>query len=159
MSVADFGAGAGYYAIALAQKLADTGVVYALDLQEPPLAVLRNRARDLHLHNIRTIRADLNSPGGSHLADGLVDRALLVHILYQSSSRGAMLQEASRILKKGGTLTIVEWDMESPARLGPPQSERLHREKLIERLESMRLKPTKEFRLQDHSFGIILQKQ
>lgn len=118
-SVADFGSGSGFYSIALANAVGPEGKVYAFDIQKEAISYLRSRAKLQHLFQIEAVVADLEREHGTHLKDGSVDLVLLASIVHQAEKKDELVREARRILKTGGRLVIIEWDM-SPSAGGPP---------------------------------------
>ena len=112
--VADFGCGAGYFTIALAQLVGEQGVVHAIDVRTEPLEALVGRAKLEGIYTIQTRRADLESPNGSGLRDTSQDLVLMANILFQVHDRAAVVREAHRVLKSGGRLMAIEWQAEAP---------------------------------------------
>ena len=119
MQIADFGCGAGYFTILMAEKTGPTGKVYALDVQESALDNVITKARAGNVNNIETIRTNLEILGGSSLADNSQDSVMLHNILFQSKKRQEIVHEAKRILKTGGTIVVIEW-AKSVGGFGPP---------------------------------------
>ena len=156
MIIADFGAGSGYFAISAAKKISSDGKIFAFDIQEEPLAVLRSEARAMHMHNVHTFRANLEQHKGSHLADESVDRVIIAHVLFQAPDKDAMISEAFRILKRGGKILIVEWADAGP---GPEHSRRILQEVIERMLTSHHFTTDKKLALSDHHYGIIASKQ
>ncbi len=110
MRVADFGSGSGHLTLLIARRVGESGRVTALDVQEPPLEMLREKAREANLTNIDAVRANLEVLGSSRLADGSQDAVFMAQILYQTPKKQDVIREAARILKPGGILVIIEWD-------------------------------------------------
>jgi ubiquinone/menaquinone biosynthesis C-methylase UbiE len=159
MLVADFGAGAGYFSIPIAKKISKEGIVYAFDIQEPPLEVLRKKARDAHLYNVRTIRADLETPDGSGLVRESIDRVIIANILFQAPQKQIILHEAFRILKKEGKIIIVEWNNVVSSILGPKQEHRLSKEQIDAWLSGLGCNFEKEFSIGEHHIGLTYKKR
>lgn len=159
MVVADFGSGAGFFTIPIAERLSQKGIVYALDIQEEPLEVVRTTARTRQLHNVRTLRADIEKIGGSHVKTSSVDRVLISHVLFQSAHQKSILEEAFRILKKGGTLVVVEWSAKSPLPHGPKKDMRILKPNMLSLLLEVGFIKKREFDFGDHSYGIIAVKK
>lgn len=109
MTVAEFGCGAGYYSILLAKALHGSGRVYAIDVNDDLLAKVKSTAQKEHVHIIETLRADIEKIGGTHLQEHSVDRILVANTLFQVKHREGMFAEAKRILKKNGTLYVIDW--------------------------------------------------
>jgi len=107
--VADFGSGAGHYALALSRLLGPQGRVYAIDLQEDILIRITREAEQEGRENIRVILGDIEKPRGTLLKDASVDGVIFSNILFQLMSKEASILEASRILKPGGRVCLVEW--------------------------------------------------
>src|SRR3989344_6231636 len=63
MSVADFGSGAGYFTIIIAERVGKEGRVYALDIMESALDSVRAKARAVGLENIELIHTNLEVSG------------------------------------------------------------------------------------------------
>lgn len=158
MLVADFGAGAGYFSIPAAQKISRDGIVYAFDIQEGPLAVLRKRAHDAHLYNIQTMRADLERPQGSSLTAECVNFVFIANILFQAEQKDQIAKEAFRILKKEGKIIIVEWDASHGSTLGPSSENRISKEAIRNLFEPLGLVLEKEFAIGDHHAGLVYKK-
>jgi len=109
ITAADFGCGSGNITILLAQTIGSEGKVYALDVLQTALQTVESKAKAQGLHNIFTIRANLEIANSSTLKDESVDLVLLANILFQSPKQQAIIQEAERILKQDGCLIIIDW--------------------------------------------------
>lgn len=107
--VADFGAGHGYFTIPLARLVGGDGAVYAIDIQQPALDVIRAKASQEHLLNIEYVWADLETLRGSRLKDQFIDFVLIANILFQVENKLGLMQEAYRVLRQGGRMALVEW--------------------------------------------------
>lgn len=121
MMVADFGSGAGYFTILMAQKVGTDGKVVALDIQESALDNVRVKAKAAGLENVETIRSNLEVVGGSDLADSSQDMVLLANILFQSDLKAEIVKEAARVLKNGGFLVVIDWKRATGG-FGPPDN-------------------------------------
>lgn len=130
MSVADVGAGTGYFAVRLARAV-PAGEVTAIDLEPSMVRFVNERARREGLPNLHAIRA---TESGSGLARGSFDRILVVHVWHHLPDRAAFARDLSAALRPGGALFIV--DFEVAARRGPPPSIRVVPGALIAELEA-----------------------
>ncbi len=158
MTIADFGSGPGFFTMPIAEKISSEGTVYAFDIQKGPLRVLRRKAEERQLHNIRTIAADLEKPQGTHLKDASVDRIIAAQILFQAENPLLILTEAFRILKKHGTLIIVEWDTEPIGLFGPKHEYRIPKNKLLEFLLSRGFTISRTLQVSGHHHAILCKK-
>lgn len=116
--VADLGAGSGFYALAAAKAVGEKGRVYAVDVQKEILARVKNDAAKAQLFNVDVIWGDLESIGGTHIHDGIIDAAIVSNILFQLTDRTTFMNELRRILRPNGRVLVVDWS-ESYGGMGP----------------------------------------
>ena len=111
MVIADFGAGSGFFSIALAKALNNNGRVIALDIWPKALEALQTRAKIERVWPIlETKVADLEKPNGSKLTSESVNMVLISNMLFQTENKINILKEAKRILQKNGFLVIIDWN-------------------------------------------------
>lgn len=156
MVVADFGAGSGFVATELAKKVGQTGMVYAIDIMEPPLEVIRTEAATQRLFNIKTIESDLEQPKGSTLPNSSCDRIVISNLLFQVPDRQAIVNEAKRILKTGGTVTVVEWNQEA---MPSTDHHPLSKDDVKKLFAEQRLSLVSEFVSDASHFGMLFKKE
>src|SRR5260221_472491 len=77
MHIADFGSGSGHYVLAIAEWLAGSGHVYAVDVQQDLLKRTQNEATKRGLKNVSVIWTDLETRRSSKIADRHVDIVLI----------------------------------------------------------------------------------
>ncbi len=111
--VADFGSGAGFYALIIARLVGPDGLVTAIDVLQNKLDTVKTNAQAQGLFNLSYVRGNLEVLGGSTLPDSSQDLVLVANILFQSQQKAEILREAHRILKTGGELMVVEWEIDS----------------------------------------------
>lgn len=128
MTVADVGAGTGYFAVRLARAV-PAGEVIATDVEPDMVRFLTERARREQLSNLRAIRSTGTASG---LAARSVDRILIVDVWHHIDERVAYARALSAALRPGGKLLIV--DFTQAARRGPPAHMRLTPESIIAEL-------------------------
>jgi 2-polyprenyl-3-methyl-5-hydroxy-6-metoxy-1,4-benzoquinol methylase len=130
MSVADVGAGTGYFAVRLARAV-PAGEVTATDIEPDMVRFVNERA---HREGLQNLRAILATEAGSGLARESVDRILVVHVWHHLPDRGAFARDLSAALRPGGRLFVVDFAV--AARRGPPTSMRVAPESIIAELEA-----------------------
>ena len=118
MTVADFGAGIGFYALALAKKVGEYGRVFAIDVLPDHLRKLSNEAARQGLNNIELIQSDLEAENGSGLLAASVDRIIIANTLFKADHPEKIVNEAKRILKHDGKVAVVDW-IDSFSQIGP----------------------------------------
>jgi predicted methyltransferase len=105
MTVADIGAGSGYYVARLSPIVGSNGRVIAEDVVPEYLRSLRNRVRDLRLQNVAI---GLGEPHDPRLPAGSVDIAILVHMYHEIAQPYALLYNLIPALKPGARIGIVD---------------------------------------------------
>lgn len=156
--VAEFGAGHGYFVIAMAKAVGGDGKVYAIDIQKAALDIIRARAKVEHLLNIETVWSDLEAIGGSKIRDGFLEFVLISNVLFQADNKVSMLQEAYRVLREGERLAVIEWANDKETTLGPPPSMRLGKDAVKSLAEQAGFKLEKEFETGTHHYGLLFKK-
>jgi SAM-dependent methyltransferase len=126
MTVADVGAGTGYFEPWLSRAAGASGVVLAVDVEPDMVRYLRERAARDHLDNVRPVLADPDDP---KLAPRSVDRVLVVDTWHHVPGRVAYARRLSGALAADGTITFVEFTLDAP--MGPPQHHRIAPDVLI----------------------------
>lgn len=129
MSVADVGAGTGYFAVRLARAV-PAGEVTATDIEPNLVRFVNERARREGLPNLRAILL----PTQSGLAPESFDRILAVHVWHHLPDRGGFARAVSAALRPGGRLFVVDFAV--AARRGPPPSVRVAPESIMAELEA-----------------------
>ena len=109
--VCDLGSGNGYHSLPLARAVAPGGEVLAVDLQPEMLAMLKVRAGDVDITNIRTIEGAIDNP---HLEPASCDLVLMVDVYHELSHPVRVLDHVRRSLRPGGRLVLVEFRSEDP---------------------------------------------
>lgn len=112
-SVADLGAGTGYFSVRLA-KAQPTATVYAVDVEPSMVAHLAKRAAAEHLKNIVAVQAAADR---TNLPQP-VDVVLLVDVYHHLPNRPAYFRELQKSLKPNARVAIVDFRKDSPE--GPP---------------------------------------
>jgi ubiquinone/menaquinone biosynthesis C-methylase UbiE len=107
--VADFGCGVGFFVIEAAKIVGNTGKIFAVDINRELLDSLKTKAIDSGMRNIYGVLADLEKPLSTGLDNESVDIVLMINLLYLINKKDIVLEEAYRILKKGGKLVIMDW--------------------------------------------------
>jgi predicted methyltransferase len=105
MTVADIGAGSGYYVVRLSPIVGTSGRVIAEDVVPDYLDNLRRRVRDLGLHNVDIVRGEAHDP---KLPAQLLDLAILVHMYHEIAQPYALLYNLVPALKPGARIGIVD---------------------------------------------------
>jgi cyclopropane fatty-acyl-phospholipid synthase-like methyltransferase len=111
MTVADIGAGSGYYTVRMARKVGPDGKVYATDIQVGMLSLLQRRAKQEQLQNIVPVLGAVDDP---KLPPGSLDLALMVDVYHELSAPQAFVRRLREALKPEGRLVLIEFRKEDP---------------------------------------------
>jgi len=123
--ILDLGCGVGNYLFPLAGHYPEAGKLVGIDVWEEGIDILNRRALDLVMPRVQGVKA--SGLDMDFITDAQVDLLLMATVLHDLAERGdetAALTEASRVLRPGGTLTVVEFK-KVEARPGPPVSIRI----------------------------------
>lgn len=111
MTVADIGAGSGYYTELLSRAVGPQGKVYATDIQPGMIQLLRRRAEKRKLANVEVV---LNTDRSAGLPPESIDLALMVDVYHELAYPQEVLRSLKASLKPGGRLVLLEFRAEDP---------------------------------------------
>jgi predicted methyltransferase len=129
MTVADLGAGTGYFESLLSRAVGPTGSVLALDVESDMVRYLGERMQREHLENVRPGLVATDDP---KLGAGTVDRILVVDVWHHIDAREAYAGKLRDALKSGGKVFVVDFKLD--ATRGPPKHHRLAPEQIAHEL-------------------------
>lgn len=107
MTVADIGAGEGYYTVRLAKRVGQQGRVLAEDIMPEIIDAL---ARRVTRENWENVSVKLGTPDDPRLPPGSFDRIFLVHMYHEISEPYAFLWRLYPALREGGQIIVVDAD-------------------------------------------------
>jgi ubiquinone/menaquinone biosynthesis C-methylase UbiE len=110
-TVADVGAGVGYFTWRLAERVGPGGVVYGEDIQQPMLDLLAKNMTARHLTNVRPVLGTTDDP---KLPKNSIDLVILVDVYHEFSEPEKMLDRIRESLKPNGRIVFLEYRAEDP---------------------------------------------
>ena len=110
-TVADIGAGVGYFTWRMAQRVGSGGVVYGEDIQQRMLDQLALNIDARHLTNVRAVLGTADDP---KLPKDSLDLVLLADVYHEFSEPEKMLDHIREALKPGGRIVFLEYRAEDP---------------------------------------------
>ncbi|RXZ66020.1 class I SAM-dependent methyltransferase [Pelagerythrobacter rhizovicinus] len=107
MSVADIGAGEGYYTVRLADRVGEEGRVLAQDIDRDVLDRLARRVERERLDNVSIKLGETDDP---KLPESSFDRVFMVHMYHEIGEPYAFLWRMWPALREGGQVIVVDVD-------------------------------------------------
>ena len=126
-TVADIGAGTGYFAVRLARAV-PKGRVFAVDAEPDMVRYLGERARREGLANLVPVQAEPNDPK----LPAPVDVVLVVNTYHHIAGRVEYFRRLRASLKPGGRVAIIDYRPDAPT--GPPPAMRISSAAVTEEL-------------------------
>lgn len=156
-SVADFGAGSGYFVELFSKRVGQNGKVYACEIQKDLVEKIGNQARTKNISNIYPLWCDLEVANGIKIADGTLDIGVLINTLFQLEDKKEALGEINRTIRSGGKLFVIDWS-ESFGGLGPQQNDVCDAHQAQALIEASGFVYENTFDAGDHHYGISFRK-
>jgi predicted methyltransferase len=110
-TIADLGAGSGYYSFRIAPLVGPTGKVLAIDIEPAMLEVIAQRASRERIANVAAVRASARDP---NLAPGSVDLLFMVDVYHELEYPYEVMTKVRAALKPGGRVALIEYRAEDP---------------------------------------------
>ena len=117
-TVADIGAGEGYYTIRLAERVGPKGRVLAQDINRGALNRLGERVTREQLDNVAIKEGAVDDP---RLPENSFDRIFMVHMYHEIEEPYAFLWRMRPALAKGGQVIVVDRDQATHQHGIPPK--------------------------------------
>jgi ubiquinone/menaquinone biosynthesis C-methylase UbiE len=104
-TVADIGAGSGWFTVRAARRVTETGSVYAVDINAEAIRYVDNRAQKEGLHNVKTILSKSDDP---QLPADKIDSVLLLKTYHEVEKPVALLRNLRASLRPGAKVGIID---------------------------------------------------
>ena len=104
-SVADIGAGSGWFTVRAAKRVGTRGTVYAVDINPEAIKYIDERARKEAIANIRTV---LGSEDDPKLPDNSVNSVLILKTYHEIAEPVRLLVNLRRSLRSGARIGIID---------------------------------------------------
>ena len=150
--VVDVGAGSGFFSFPAASLVGSTGRVYAVDISEELVELVRERAERDKRSNVQSV---LSTPQRIPIDDGVADVAILANVLHGISP--ATVDEAIRVVRPGGRLVDVDWQKRATSE-GPPVPHRLSITEAKATLSTRGLTPVDQFELGPAHYVLVFER-
>ena len=104
-TVADIGAGSGWFTVRAARRVTETGSVYAVDINPEATRYIDNRAQKEGLHNVKTVLGKSDDP---QLPAGKIDSVLLLKTYHEIEKPIDLLLSLRASLRPGAKVGIID---------------------------------------------------
>ena len=106
-SVADIGAGSGWFTVRAAQRVTDSGRVFAVDINPEAIAYITQRASQQGLKNITVTLGEVDNP---KLPDASIDAVLLLKTYHEVARPVDLMRKVRASLRPGARIGIIDRD-------------------------------------------------
>jgi len=121
-TVADLGAGGGWFTMRLARRVGRFGRVYAVDVQRLMIEAIERRVEREGLNNVTAILGEYDNP--KLPPDARTDAVLIVDAFHEMEDPVRLLTNVARTLKPHGRIGIIDY-REGDGGPGPDAAERV----------------------------------
>jgi cyclopropane fatty-acyl-phospholipid synthase-like methyltransferase len=104
-TVADIGAGSGWFTVRAAKRVAGNGLVYAVDINPEATRYIGERAQKEHLQNIKTIQSQPDNP---LLPPDSLDAVLMLKTYHEISHPVTLLKNLRAALRPGAKVGVID---------------------------------------------------
>lgn len=154
--IVEIGCGYGTFTVPIAKET--NAELYAFDIEPAMIETAQKNTRQARIRNARFFLRDIVKQG-TGLESDIAGMVLLFNILHFNERR-VLLEEASRILKPNGVVSIIHWrkDIETPR--GPSVHLRPNQQMILDSISGLGLHFAGNTRiLEPYHWGIQLTKQ
>jgi len=104
-SVADIGAGSGWFSMRASARVGANGVVYAEDISSDAVEYIQERIQESNVNNIKTV---LGSPDDPKLPSGAIDAVLLLKVYHEVAHPVELMSNLKSCLRPGAKVGIID---------------------------------------------------
>jgi ubiquinone/menaquinone biosynthesis C-methylase UbiE len=104
-TVADIGAGSGWFTVRAARRVTETGSVYAVDINPEATRYIEKRAQKEGLHNVKTHLSKSDDP---QLPANQIDSVLLLKTYHEVDKPVVLLQNLRASLRPGAKVGVID---------------------------------------------------
>ena len=104
-SVADIGAGSGWFTVRAAKRVGREGEVYAVDINPDAIVYIGKRVEKEHLKNVKAVVSKADDPV---LPAGSVDAVLMLKTYHEVAQPVALLQNLRTALRPGAKVGVID---------------------------------------------------
>ena len=103
-SVADIGAGSGFFTVLAARRVGDRGMVYAVDINPKAIEYIEARVKKENLHQVKTVLSKVDDP----LLPASVDAVLLLKTYHEVAQPVVLFRNLRNSLAKDAKVGVID---------------------------------------------------
>jgi len=154
-TVADIGAGSGYFALPLARRV-EPATVYAVEPSDELRKRLQGKLAEAGAPaNVEPVHGESNATG---LPPASCDLVFLSAVWHEIDNHEAALREFWRITAPGAKLAMVDWSPDAAPPPGPPHSHRIPHQQIEHALEQAGWSVVMSGALTDWTYMVVAQR-
>ena len=150
-TLADIGAGSGYFTFRFARKVGDSGRVFAVDINSDMIIYMNRYIREKKVKNVTTI---LSAPDDPLLQDSSINRFFICDTWHHIQNRPQYIALMKKMLKPGGQIVIVDYKKKQLP-VGPPPEMKLGRREVVGEMEGNGFKLAKEHTFLPYQYFLV----
>lgn len=104
-SIADIGAGSGWFSVRAAKRVGEKGKVFAVEINQDYIKYINERAKKENFTNIQTVLGTEDDP---KLADNSIDAVLILKTYHEIGQPIKVLEKVRKALKKDALVGIID---------------------------------------------------
>lgn len=121
--VADIGCNEGYMTVKLSGAVAAQGKVYAVDINQSKLNLLKNHLADRKISNVILVKGDYDNP---KLPSNALDAVIILDSYHEMQDHDEILKHIKVSLRSGGRVLLCEPIAEDRRKLARSEQEQKH---------------------------------
>lgn len=150
-TIADIGAGSGYFTFHIAHHVGPKGRVYAVDVSPDMIRHINRRIRELKTKNVVSILADPDDP---LLPERSVNRFFICNVWHHIESQARYLSLLKRMLRPAGEIVMIDFHKKELP-FGPPLQMKIAREDLIKQMEDNGFRLSREHAFLPYQYFLV----
>jgi arsenite methyltransferase len=109
-TIADLGAGSGYFTFRLSAATGPSGRVYAVDIDPDMTSLIEEKVEERGVQNVQTVRARPDDPS---LPQASIDLVFTANTYHHIENRVAYFARLRGTLRPGGRVAVIDFDRRS----------------------------------------------
>jgi predicted methyltransferase len=154
-TVADLGAGGGWFTMRLARRVGQNGRVYAVDVQRLMIEAIQRRVQREGLGNVTPVQGEYDDP--KLPADARTDAVLIVDAFHEMEDPILLLKNVAKTLKPHGRIGIIDY-REGEGGPGPDAAQRVPPAVVISQAAAAGLRLIEEHKFLPYQYFLIFGK-